>query len=77
MNGEMSGIDEFTSYFIGDKGYSLLPWLMTLYKRNRQGIILLETNFNKYLSRGRVVGENVFGILKLKFKDFVRKMIWI
>lgn len=63
-------VDGFTPYLIGDKGYPILPWLITPY-RDFGGVrrSVQEALFNRKLSRARSVVENAFGILKQTFRE--------
>jgi hypothetical protein len=57
-----------------DKGYPLLPWLMIPHKQNANvPHIILKKTYNKHLSRGRDVVENVVGKLKKSFKKLLLK----
>ncbi len=65
---------DFRPNIIGDKGYPLLPWFVIFHKQivNVQHTIL-KTFYNKHLSRGMVVVENKFGIVKKTFKELLLK----
>jgi hypothetical protein len=62
--------ENFAPYFIGNKGYPLLPWLQTPY-RDTPGAkrSIVERLFNCKLSQGRAVVENAFEILKQAFRE--------
>ena len=60
----------FSSYLLGDAGYPLKQWLLTPYRDSGQRS-LLKRLFNKHLSRGCCVIENVFGILKQSFRELL------
>jgi len=60
-------------YIIGDKGYSLLPWLMVPHKQIRIWHFCAIRLYNKQLSHSKVVLENNFGILKKTFKELLIK----
>lgn len=63
--------DGFTPYLLGDKGYPLLPWLMTPYREGRHTV--LETLYQRKHKRGRSVIEHAFGILKQAFRELQYK----
>ncbi len=62
------GVNGFPSYLLGDKGYPLITWIMTPFKKEGQHSIL-EILYNRKHKRGRLVVENIFGILKKTFKE--------
>lgn len=63
-------IEGFVPYLVGDKGYPILPWLITPYREMPNGRrSVQETLFNRKLSRARSVVENSFGILKQTFRE--------
>lgn len=63
-------IEGFTPYLVGDKGYPILPWLITPYRDLPNGRrSVQESLFNRKLSRARSVVENAFGILKQSFRE--------
>ena len=67
-------VEGFRPFPLGDARYHLKKWLMTSYRdglgRASQRLVL-ECLFNKKLSRGRSVVENVFGILKQSFRELL------
>jgi hypothetical protein len=58
---------ESPPYSLGDKGYPLLPWLMTLHKEDGEAHLILELLYNHKHKRGRLVVENAYDILKQMF----------
>ncbi len=58
----IKGVEGISPYFLGDKGYLLINWIMTLFKKDGHHLIL-ELLYNKKHKKGRFVVENV-GILK-------------
>lgn len=54
-------------HLLGDSGYFLTPWLLTPYER--RGILNKKQKlYNKKLSGTRVLIENVFGLLKGRWR---------
>ena len=65
-----NAIEGFVPYLVGDKGYPILPWLITPYREMPNGRrSVQETLFNRKLSRARSMVENSFGILKQTFRE--------
>jgi hypothetical protein len=60
-------------YLLGDKGYPLLPWLLTPFKDDGQQRTLLQTVYQDQHSRARSVVENTFGILKQTWRELLQK----
>jgi hypothetical protein len=58
---------ESSPYLLGNKGYPLFPWFMTLHKKNGEAHLILKLLYNHKHKRGRLVVENAFGILKQNF----------
>jgi len=61
------GVDGFSLYLLGDKGYTLITWIMTPFKKEGQHSIL-DILYNRKHKRGRLVVENFFSILKKIFR---------
>ena len=60
--------DGFSSYLIRDKGYPLLPWLMTPHQKVPYAARSFTYRlYNRKLQKGRSVVEHAFGILKTMF----------
>jgi len=57
------GVEGIPPYWLGDKGYILINWIMILFKEDGQHFIL-ELFYNKKYKSSKYVIENVFGILK-------------
>lgn len=55
------------NYILGDSGYPLKPWLITPF-RDKCTFPTWERNFNKRHSQQRVAIENIFGLLKQRFR---------
>ncbi|KAG0717178.1 putative nuclease HARBI1 [Chionoecetes opilio] len=64
-------ITSFCARFPGDGGYPLMPFLMVPYK---QPETLSEHRFNKGHTSTRVVVEQAFGVLKLRFRQWKVKI---
>jgi len=64
----IKGVEGISPYFLGDKGYLLINWIMTLFKKDGHHFIL-ELLYNKKHKKGRFIVENV-GILKKTFRKF-------
>jgi hypothetical protein len=62
----------FPPCLVGDKGYPLISWIMTLLKKKGQHFIL-ELLYNKKHKHGRFIIENAFGILKKTYKKLLGK----
>jgi hypothetical protein len=62
----------FTPYLFGDKGYSLLPWIMILHKETIT--FYAWTLYNRKHKWGWLVVKNAFGILKQNFWEFLYKI---
>jgi hypothetical protein len=69
MGGSQEG---FAPYLLGDKGCSLLPWIMTPHKEGQQQSVL-ELLYNRKHKQGQLVVENAFSILKQSFREFLYK----
>lgn len=60
QNGALRG-----SHFLGDSGYATTNWLLCPYRKTRgRG----QEKYNSKLTRGRVVIERTFGIMKAKWR---------
>ena len=74
-NGLIDGLsiseEGFRPYLLGDKGYPLLPWILTPYREGR--LTVLEELYNRKHKCGRSVVENTFGILKQSFRELGKK----
>jgi hypothetical protein len=64
---------ESPPYLLGDKGYPLLLWPMTLHKKDGEAHLILKLLYNQKHKRGRLVVENSFGILKQNFGKLIKK----
>lgn len=65
----------FPPYIVGDRGYPLLSWCITPFKKGPMGLPLSkeEVWFNRKLSSTRMGVERGFGILKSRFKEIGTK----
>ena len=62
--------DGFSPYLIGNKGYPLLPWLMTPHwEVPNAARSFVDRLYNKKLWKGQSVVEHAFGILKQCFRE--------
>ena len=57
---------------LGDSAYSLMQWLMKPYEHSTNNARKIK--FNVELSRGRVVIERAFGILKGRWRILMKRM---
>jgi hypothetical protein len=64
-------------YLFKDKGYILLPWLMTPHKKEVKWHIVLELLYNCKHQKERSVIGNAFSILKQTFIELLKKQICI
>ena len=65
----------FPPYIVADRGYPLLSWCITPFKRGPMGVTLTreEVWFNRKHSSTRMSVERGFGILKARFKEIGTK----
>jgi hypothetical protein len=65
----------FPPYIVADRGYPLLSWCITPFKKGPMGLTLTqeETWFNRKHSSTRMSVERGFGILKSRFKEIGTK----
>ena len=65
----------FPPYIVADRGYPLLSWCITPFKRGPMGLPLTreEVWFNRKHSSTRMSVERAFGILKARFKEIGTK----
>jgi hypothetical protein len=65
----------FPPYLVADRGYPLLSWCITPFKRGLMGVALTreEVWFNRKRSSTRMSVERGFGILKARFKEIGTK----
>lgn len=65
----------FPPYILADRGYPLLSWCITPFKRGPMGMTLTreEVWFNRKHSSTRMSVERAFGILKERFKEIGTK----
>ncbi len=67
FNMDISSQNGFFPYLLVDKGYPLLPQIMTFHKEGQQYSIL-ELLYNKRHICGCLIVENAFGIVKKEFQ---------
>jgi hypothetical protein len=60
-------------YLLGDKGYPLLPWLLTPFKDDGRQRTFFQTLYQDHHSRGCSMVENTFGILKQTWRELLVK----
>ena len=67
----------FPPYIVADRGYPLLSWCITPFKKGPMGLPLLreEAWFNRKHSSTRMSVERGFGILKARFKEIGSKSL--
>ena len=67
----------FPSYIVADRGYPLLSWCITPFKKGPMGFALTheEAWFNRKHSSTRMSVERGFGILKSRFKEIGTKSL--
>jgi hypothetical protein len=63
LNVNRSNLDGVHSYFLGDKGYPFINWVMTPFKEEDQHTIL-KLLCNKEHKKGQVIVDNTFGMKK-------------
>jgi hypothetical protein len=63
----------FNIYLLNDKGYSLLPWIITPHKKGQHHSIL-KFLYNKKHKHIRFLIENAFGILKKASREILSKI---
>jgi hypothetical protein len=73
LHGCLERTTDIPPYILGDKGYPLLPWLLTSFKDGRRQRTVLELLYQEYHSRGRSVVENAFGIMKQTWHELLVK----
>jgi hypothetical protein len=73
INDDLPHIGDIPPYILGDKGYPLLPWLLTPFKDDGRQRTYLESLYQEQHSRGRSVIENAFGILKQTWRELLVK----
>lgn len=61
-----------TPYFIIDKSYLLMLWLLVMH-RDEQLLRILESMFNKSLSQRRSVLKNAFALIKESWHEMIFK----
>jgi hypothetical protein len=69
-NGFQDGIP---SYFLADKGYLLLNWMLTPFREDGVPRSLVELVYNKRHQRGRSVVENAFGLMKTNWREMLKE----
>jgi 5-carboxymethyl-2-hydroxymuconate isomerase len=65
--------DGIPPYLLGNKGYPLLPWLMTPHKENGEVHSVLQLLYSHKHKKGRSIVDNVFDILKQTFRKLLEK----
>jgi hypothetical protein len=73
LSGHLHHTGNIAPYILGDKGYPLLPWLLTPFKDNRRERTVLQMLYQEQHSRGQSVVENMFGILKQIWRELLLK----
>ncbi len=63
------GVDGVFPYLLNDKGYPLICWIMTPFKKEGQHSIL-ELLYNRKHKRGKLVVENSFGKIFKEIQKF-------
>jgi hypothetical protein len=72
---EKASQNGFAPSFLGDKGYPLISWIITPYKKKGQHFVL-ELLQNRKHKRNHYVVENVFSNLKNPFKNYCQDLIY-
>jgi hypothetical protein len=65
----------FAPYFLDDKGYPLISWIITPYPKKGQHFVL-ELLYNRKHKKGRSVVENAFSNLKKPFENYCQDLIY-
>jgi hypothetical protein len=73
INDDLPHTGDIPPYILGDKGYPLLPWLLTPFKDDGRQRTYLESLYQEQHSKGRSVIENAFGILKQTWRELLVK----
>jgi hypothetical protein len=67
---EKASQNGFAPYFLDDKGYPLISWIITPYQKKGQHFVI-ELPYNRKHKKGRSIVENAFGNLKKTFQGLL------